>query len=137
MKFSEKLAAAMHEKNISIRELSEKTGIPKSAIQRYTSGDTEKIPIDRMKLMAEALGIDPAYIMGWQQSQDALHALGEQLTAPSRSSDWRTVSEGLAKLEIRNNAAFKATVNYLSAMYPDIFNETQERNDDDANDTRS
>ena len=55
----------MRDKKISIRELSEKTGIPKSAIQRYTSGVTEKIAIDRMKLMAEALGIDPAYVMGW------------------------------------------------------------------------
>lgn len=68
MTFSEKLAAAMRDKKISIRELSEKTGIPKSAIQRYTSGDTEKIPIDRMILMAEALGVDPAYIMGWSDS---------------------------------------------------------------------
>lgn len=128
MKFSEKLAAAMREKNISIRELSEKTGVPKSAIQRYTSGDTEKIPIDRMKLMSEALGIDPASIMGWDQPHDTLHAIGEQLTAPSRSSEWRALSEGLARLEIRNNAAFKATANYLSAMYPEIF---VERNDDD------
>ena len=128
MKFSEKLAAAMREKNISIRELSEKTGVPKSAIQRYTSGDTEKIPIDRMKLMSEALGIDPASIMGWDQPHDTRHAIGEQLTAPSRSSEWRALSEGLAKLEIRNNAAFKATANYLSAMYPEIF---VERNDDD------
>lgn len=74
MKFSEKLAAAMHEKNISIRELSEMTGVPKSAIQRYTSGETEKIPIDRMQLMAEALGIDPAYIMGWSDSAVASDA---------------------------------------------------------------
>lgn len=65
MSFSEKLANAMREKQISTRQLSELTGIPKSAIQRYTSGETEKIPIDRMVRMAEAMGIDPAYVMGW------------------------------------------------------------------------
>lgn len=65
MSFSKKLADAMKEKEISTRKLSELTGIPKSAIQRYTSGETEKIPIDRMILMAEAIGINPAYIMGW------------------------------------------------------------------------
>lgn len=69
MKASEKLATAMREKKISIRELSERTGVPKSAIQRYTSGETEKIPIDRMQRMAEALGISPAYVMGWDQSE--------------------------------------------------------------------
>ena len=68
MTFSEKLVNAMREKKISIRELSEMTGIPKSAIQRYTSGVTDKIPIDRMKLMAEALGVSPAYVMGWEIS---------------------------------------------------------------------
>lgn len=70
MTFSYKLAEALREKKISIRELAEKTGIPKSAIQRYTSGETEKIPIDRMILMAEALGIDPAYVMGWNSDVD-------------------------------------------------------------------
>lgn len=70
MTFSEKLALAMHEKGISTRRLSGLTGIPKSAIQRYTSGDTEKIPIDRMKAMAEALSIDPAYIMGWATEEE-------------------------------------------------------------------
>ena len=68
MTFSEKLAAAIRDKGISIRELSELTGVPKSAIQRYTSGMTEKIPIDRMKKMAEALNIDPAYVMGWSDN---------------------------------------------------------------------
>ena len=65
MCFSEKLTAIMRQKRISTRQLSEMTGIPKSAIQRYTTGGTNKIPIDRLKLMAEALSIDPASIMGW------------------------------------------------------------------------
>lgn len=68
MSFSKRLADAMKERKISTRTLSEMTGVPKSAIQRYTSGETEKIPIDRMKRMAEALGIDPAYVMGWSDS---------------------------------------------------------------------
>lgn len=56
---------------MSTRQLSELTGIPKSAIQRYTSGDTEKIPIDRMIRMAEAMGIDPAFVMGWADDSSA------------------------------------------------------------------
>lgn len=71
MSFSEKLAQAMKDKEMSTRQLSELTGIPKSAIQRYTSGETEKIPIDRMIRMAEAMGIDPAYVMGWASDSTA------------------------------------------------------------------
>lgn len=78
MSFSEKLAQAMKDKEMSTRRLSELTGIPKSAIQRYTSGETEKIPIDRMIRMAEAMGIDPAYVMGWSSdsSGEISKALG-------------------------------------------------------------
>ena len=97
MSFSEKLANAMKDRQMSTRQLSELTGIPKSAIQRYTSGETEKIPIDRMIRMAEAMGIDPAFVMGWASDSTAeiskalgsdspaaknLRAIGDQL-APS------------------------------------------------------
>lgn len=97
MSFSQKLAQAMKDKEMSTRRLSELTGIPKSAIQRYTSGETEKIPIDRMIRMADAMGIDPAYVMGWADDPAAeisaaigsyspaakkLRAIGDQL-APS------------------------------------------------------
>ena len=57
MSISRKLLSAMHSKKISTRALSEMTGIPKSAIQRYTSGDTEKIPADRLAKMADCLGV--------------------------------------------------------------------------------
>lgn len=93
MSFSKKLADAMKEKKISTRTLSEMTGVPKSAIQRYTSGETEKIPIDRMKLMAKALGIDPAYVMGWDEvssvpgsespAAQKLRVIGKELSRPS------------------------------------------------------
>ena len=57
-----------------------------------------------------------------------LRRLGDQLTAATRSPEWRVLSEGLGVLEKKNNVAFQATYNYLTAMYPDIFTE---RNDDD------
>ncbi len=86
MSFSEKLAQAMKEKDMSTRRLSELTGIPKSAIQRYTSGETEKIPIDRMIRMAEAMGIDPAYVMGWasDSSVEISKALGSNSPASKK-----------------------------------------------------
>jgi repressor LexA len=51
--------------NISYGELSIKTGIPKSAIQRYAIGETEKIPLTRIELLAKALGVTPQYLAGW------------------------------------------------------------------------
>ena len=42
---------------ISYGELARITGIPKSAIQRYATGATEKIPMDRLVRLAAALGV--------------------------------------------------------------------------------
>ena len=57
-----------------------------------------------------------------------LHTIGQQLTAPSRSKEWRLLSEGLETLEKQNKAAFQATYNFLITTYPEIF---AERTDDD------
>ena len=62
---SEKILAALKEKKISYGELAALTEIPKSALQRYASGATEKIPLDRLESIAHALRISPSYLMGW------------------------------------------------------------------------
>lgn len=53
-------------KGISYGELAELTKIPKSALQRYATGQTEKIPIDRLENIAKAIGTTTAYLMGWE-----------------------------------------------------------------------
>lgn len=52
-----KLAEALRERGISQRSLAARTGIPKSAIQRYISGTTAKVPADRLAVMAGVMGI--------------------------------------------------------------------------------
>ena len=132
MTFSEKLAKAIQDKEMSIRELSERTGIPKSAIQRYTSGSTEKIPIDRMMLMAEALGIEPAYVMGWEEKTAPIRAayspdspvaqklreIGEQLTPilhPEPDPDRQELLDIYDRLNERGHADLLKYARYLNA----------------------
>lgn len=59
-----------------------------------------------------------------------LNYFSEQLTAPSRSPEWRTLSQGLAKMEKENRPVFQALYTFLTSTYPDNFTE---RTDDDAN----
>lgn len=66
-KISDRLYNLIIEKGISYGELSKLTGIPKSALQRYATGETEKIPIDRIEAMAKALNSSAAFIMGWEE----------------------------------------------------------------------
>ncbi len=65
---SERILSAIQEKNLSYGDLSEATGIPKSALQRYATGETTKIPLDRVQAIAAALNINTEWLLGWEQS---------------------------------------------------------------------
>lgn len=67
-----RILKSMSEKNVSYGELSSMTGIPKSALQRYATGATEKIPLPRVELIAKALNISAAYLMGWEDSAETI-----------------------------------------------------------------
>ena len=64
-----RLAAAVKSSGLSFVRLEEKTGVPKSSIQRYVTGKTRKIPIDNVKKIAEACGVSAEYIMGWSEPE--------------------------------------------------------------------
>lgn len=66
---SKKILNIIQGKDISYGELSNLTGIPKSALQRYATGETEKIPIDRLRIIAAAIGTSPEYLMGWKTDE--------------------------------------------------------------------
>ena len=65
-----KISVLIKEKELSYAELSKLTSIPKSALQRYATGETCKIPLDRISAIASALGTTPAYLMGWEEAPE-------------------------------------------------------------------
>lgn len=69
---AQRILALITEKNISYGDISKATGISKSALQRYATGQTEKIPIDRLELIAKSLGTTTEYLMGWDTEKDAV-----------------------------------------------------------------
>ena len=63
----------MQTQGLSYAELSQKTGIPKSALQRYATGNTSKIPMDRIENIAAALGVSAAWVgqmVGWMSGKE-------------------------------------------------------------------
>ncbi len=68
---STKILKLINEKDLSYGELSKRTKIPKSALQRYATGDTPKIPLERLEIIANALNVTPAYLMGWEENDSA------------------------------------------------------------------
>lgn len=61
---ADNLLSVIRGHEMSYGELSRLTGIPKSALQRYATGRTRKIPFDRVRLIAEVIGVDPAVLTG-------------------------------------------------------------------------
>lgn len=72
-------------KEISYGELADRTGIPKSALQRYATGETEKIPIDRLQIIAKAIGTTTAYLMGWENADVSLAPSSREPDIPDRN----------------------------------------------------
>lgn len=55
---------------LSYSELEKITGISKSSIQRYATGETKKIPVDCIEKLAAAINVDTIYLMCWDTEQE-------------------------------------------------------------------
>lgn len=54
---SQRINKAISDSKLSYGELSKLTNIPKSALQRYATGETGKVPLDRIETIAKATGV--------------------------------------------------------------------------------
>lgn len=68
---SKRLFQLISKQGVTYSELAERTGIPKSALQRYATGETAKIPFNRLEQLADALGTTPQYLIGWESASSA------------------------------------------------------------------
>lgn len=65
MSFSERMKQARLNKNMTLKELGKKIGKTEATVQRYESGEIKNLKNDTIELIASALEISPAYLMGW------------------------------------------------------------------------
>ena len=54
------------EKDLTQEELGKLIGVKKAAVQKYESGLVQNIKRSKIQLLANALGVSPAYLMGWE-----------------------------------------------------------------------
>lgn len=62
---NERIKVAFENEDISFRELERRTGISRMTLQRYTTGETKKIGIDEIEIIAKALHTTARSLMGW------------------------------------------------------------------------
>lgn len=67
LKISEILKKRRKELSISYQDLAEKTGLSKSTLQRYETGYIKNIPVSKLEVLSEALGISAMDMIGLKE----------------------------------------------------------------------
>lgn len=63
---ADRVKNAIQTAGLTYEEIAQKTTISKSAIQRYATGETKKIPLDRIEEIARITNVPTAYLLGWE-----------------------------------------------------------------------
>ena len=67
---SKRLFRAYENSGLSYLQIEQITGISRATIHRIINCSTQKIDIDSVQLISKALGVSPAYVMGWTDDPD-------------------------------------------------------------------
>ena len=66
---SDRIKNEMLRNSLTLIEIEQRTGIKKSSMQRYVSGETGKIPMSAIEKLATLFGVTAAYLMGWDENK--------------------------------------------------------------------
>lgn len=69
MTVGERLKRRRKELGMSAEAVAEKLGCSPSTVYRYENGEINKMGIDKLKPIAEAINTSPAYLMGWEDEE--------------------------------------------------------------------
>ena len=65
MEFGEKIKALRLERGMTLEQVGNLVGVGKSTVRKWESGQIANMRRDKIALLAQALGVSPAYLMGW------------------------------------------------------------------------
>lgn len=86
MTIGERIKMLRKTRGMNAETLAEKLGVAASTIYRYEKGEIMKVSIESIPPIAQALGVSPAALMGWEDLPEMdekitrINVLAEQLT---------------------------------------------------------
>ena len=83
---SERIKSLIKQSKLSYQELEKTTGIKKSSLQRYASGETTKIPLHAIEKLSITFGVSQEYLMGWDD--EAKKSSPEELKLTEGEKVW-------------------------------------------------
>lgn len=110
----ERLKKVVEKSGYSTREIAQMTGFSKSAVQRYISGTSAKIPITFVSAVARVTSKSAAYIMGWEEElPDGLEPLPPTKQVPLLGA----IACGEPILAVENYEGYVSMPDTVSADY--------------------
>ena len=65
MDFYEKIKVLRLQRGLSLQAVGDIVGVGKSTVRKWENGDIKNMGRDKIELLAKALGVEPGYLMGW------------------------------------------------------------------------
>lgn len=64
---AKRLKSLRLERQLSLQDLADRTGLTKSTLQRYETGNIGNIPLSKIDILAKGLNVNPHTILGWEE----------------------------------------------------------------------
>ena len=88
MDMGAKIKQLREERGMTLEQLGDKIGVGKSTVRKWENGMIANMRRDKIGLIANALGVSPAYLMGWDSNDEyekALDLYQKYLQAPEQA----------------------------------------------------
>jgi transcriptional regulator with XRE-family HTH domain len=121
MTIGQRIRARRKEIGMSADALGKKLGKDRSTVFRYEKGDIEKVPIDILEPIAEALNTTPAYLMGWEEEiESAPKEMAERHFEMIIDEDLNEIFDDFKSLDTAQKKIVKDLIHSLAATKKEV-----------------
>lgn len=115
MTIGQRIKQRRKEIGMSADELGKRLGKDRSTVFRYEKGDIEKVPIDILEPIAEALNTTPQYLMGWEEEiENAPHEMAERHFEMIIDEDLNEIFDDFKSLDVAQKKIVKDLIHSLA-----------------------
>lgn len=128
MTIGERIKERRKKLGLSVEELADKLGKNRATIYRYESSEIEKLPTTVLKPLAKALNTTPAFLMGWDETEDAMKPTFPPQRRRIRGAVKGKIIKKLAPDEVGNEPiAIKATKSEWERILDNMSDESRQK----------
>ena len=79
MDFGQKIKQIRKSKGMSLEQVGDIVGVGKSTVRKWETGDIANMRRDKIAKLANALGVEPSYLMGWSKEESNIKFTSEEI----------------------------------------------------------